>query len=52
MHLSNECPKEIVLCENAPNCEVQLPRVEIIAHQQECEFRMLKCEYCEEKIRK
>ena len=50
MHLSNECPKEIVLCENAPNCEVQLPRVEIIAHQQECEFRMLKCEYCEEKI--
>lgn len=50
LHLSNDCTKEIIQCENYPNCTFKAPRDEVQIHLTQCEFRTIKCEYCEEKI--
>ena len=48
-HLNEDCEKEIVKCKNE-GCGIEMERVELIVHSQECVYRLEKCEFCNEQF--
>ena len=49
-HLLNDCLKQLVNCDYFPNCEFKSLREEMINHIKECKYKIINCEYCNEKI--
>ena len=48
-HITKNCPKEIINCQNK-DCVIKLPREEMPIHEQKCEYRGYICKDCLEKM--
>ena len=48
-HLKNKCPKEYIPCPNQ-GCNTKMYREAFEAHEKECGYRTVQCEYCKIKL--
>jgi hypothetical protein len=48
-HLDSDCPKENICCLH-DRCESIVMRENLLYHTENCAFRKVNCEYCEDKV--
>ena len=49
-HLDIECLKQIINCDYFPNCDFKCFREEMSSHIKTCNYKIINCPYCNEKI--